>query len=149
MLRWLDIPPTWLLAGLAASFGLDRIAPGLALGWDWLRWVGDALILAGLGSMAAALWEFVRAKTSFIPRRRPSAFLRDGVYRVTRNPIYLGDAMVLAGAILHWDVLPALVLVPAFMSFIKTRFIQGEEAGLVEAFGDEAREWMGRVRRWL
>ncbi|WP_255552284.1 methyltransferase family protein [Maritimibacter dapengensis] len=149
LLRWLDIPPTWLVAGLLSAFGLDRLLPGLGFGWDWTRLVGDILIVAGLGSMGAAVLEFIRARTSFIPRRRPSAFLRSGIYRFTRNPIYLGDAMVLAGAILHWDVLPALVLVPVFGSFIERRFIRGEEAGLIAAFGDEARDWMGQVRRWL
>lgn len=62
-----------------------------------------------------AFWEFLRARTSVIPRQMPSAFLKRGIYRLTRNPIYLGDAMVLAGGlILRWDVLAALPLVPAF-----------------------------------
>lgn len=72
-----------------------------------------------------------------------------GYLRITRNPIYLGDALVLAGAILHWDVLPALVLVPLFGGFIQRRFIRWEETRLIESFGDEARAWMGQVRRWL
>ncbi len=149
LLRLLDIPPTWLLLTLAGAFGLDRLFPWLATGLDWVRWVGDALIVLGLGAMSAAVWEFLRARTSFIPRRAPSAFLRSGIYRITRNPMYLGDALVLAGAILHWDVLPALVLVPLFGGFIQRRFIRWEENRLIESFGDEARAWMGRVRRWL
>lgn len=146
---WIDIPPTWLLLGLAAVFGFDRLVPGL--GWDlgWTRLLGDGLVLGGLGAMGLAVLEFLRAKTSFVPRRVPSAFLRHGIYRFTRNPIYLGDAMVLAGAALHWDVLPGLVLVPLFAGFITRRFILGEEAGLIAAFGEEYRDWAAKVRRWL
>ena len=82
--------------------------------------------------MGLGAFELVRHHTTFIPRRMPSAFVRQGIFRLSRNPIYLGDALVLAGAILHWDVLPALVLVPAFWRLITRRFIVGEEAGLVE-----------------
>lgn len=149
LLRWLDIPPTWLGVMLLSAFGLDRIVPGLGFGWSWSQVLGQALIVAGVGAMVAAVWSFIRARTSVIPRQVPSAFLRSGIYRFSRNPIYLGDVLVLAGAILHWDVLPALVLVPVFGGLIERRFIRGEEDGLRAAFGDEARDWMRQVRRWL
>jgi len=149
LLRWIDLPPVWLVAALAAVFGTDWLLPGLGFGLDPLRWVGDALIAAGLGAMGLGAFELVRHHTTFIPRRKPSFFVRHGIFRLSRNPIYLGDALVLAGAVLHWDVLPALVIVPAFMALISRRFILGEEAGLVEAFGRAAEAWFGKVRRWL
>lgn len=149
LLKWIDIPPLWLFLGLGGSYGLDQLIGLPGFGKDWLRLAGNLLVLGGLGSMALALWEFIRARTSFIPRRVPSAFLKQGIYRFTRNPIYLGDAMVLLGAILSWDVPIALPLVPLFGWFIQTRFIRGEEDGLIARFGDEARDWMGQVRRWL
>ncbi len=149
LLKWIDLPPVWLIGALAAAFGLDRLLPGLAIGFDPLRWLGDALIAAGLGAMGLGVFELVRHHTSFIPRRKPSHFVRQGIYRISRNPIYLGDALVLAGAILHWDVAPALLIVPAFMALITRRFILGEEAGLVEAFGRAAEAWFAKVRRWL
>lgn len=149
MFKWLDLPPVWLAAALGASFGLDRLIPGLGFGLDWLRWLGDALVILGLGSMGLAVVELLRHHTTFVPRQSPSAFVRGGIYRLSRNPIYLGDALILVGAVLHWDVLPALVLVPAFTGLITRRFIRGEEMGLIAGFGDEVEEWFGRVRRWL
>lgn len=149
MLKWIDIPPVWLLGALALAWGLDRLAPGLGFGWRWTRFLGDGLVGLGLAAMAAGVLELLRRRTSFIPRRVPAAFARGGIYRITRNPIYLGDALVLTGAILHLDVLPALVLVPAFAWLITRRFILGEEAGLRARFGDEAEAWFGQVRRWL
>lgn len=149
MLKWLDIPPTWLIAALAATWTLDRLAPGLATGFDWITWVGGVLVLAGLASMALGVWELVRHHTTFIPRRVPTNFVQQGIYRITRNPIYLGDALVLAGAALYCDVLPALALVPVFAGLITRRFIRGEEAGLRARFGHEVDSWFRRVRRWI
>lgn len=149
MLKWLDLPPLWLFGALGLTWALDRLAPWLATGWGWVDRAGQALVLAGLAAMALGAWELVRHHTTFIPRRVPSEFVRQGIYRITRNPIYLGDALVLAGAALAWDVLPALVLVPAFGRLITRRFILGEEAGLRARFGDEVEAWFARVRRWI
>ncbi len=149
MLREIDIPPLWLALFIAAAWGLDRLAPGLATGWNWLAWAGYALIALGVLAMALALIEFLRNRTTFIPRRVPTAFLQHGIYRFSRNPIYLGDALVLAGLILAWDVLAALILVPAFMWLITKRYIEGEEAGLEAKFGAEFIAWKQKVRRWL
>ncbi|SMH52988.1 isoprenylcysteine carboxylmethyltransferase family protein [Maritimibacter sp. HL-12] len=147
--KWIDIPPAWLAASLGVTWAIDRLFPWLATGLDWLEWLGAALVLAGLGAMALGAFELVRHHTTFIPRRMPTAFVQQGIYQLSRNPIYLGDALVLAGAALWWDVLPALILVPAFGAIIERRFILGEEAGLVARFGAEAEAWFARVRRWI
>ncbi len=149
MLKWIDIPPAWLAAGIAATWGIDRLFPGLATGLAWVEWLGAALALTGVAAMALGAFELVRHHTTFIPRRLPTAFVRQGIYRISRNPIYLGDALVLAGAALWWDVLPALLLVPGFVALINRRFILGEEAGLVARFGAEAEAWFAKVRRWI
>lgn len=149
LLRILDLPPVWLIAMAAIAFGLDRWSPGLGFGWNWSFWLGNGLFGAGIGVMALAVWEFLRARTTLVPRQTPSAFLQSGIYRLTRNPIYLGDALVLGGLILRWDVLPALILVPVFMRIITNRFIIGEEEGLTAMFGDAFQNWAATVRRWL
>ncbi|HHC29437.1 MAG TPA: isoprenylcysteine carboxylmethyltransferase family protein [Rhodobacterales bacterium] len=149
MLKWIDIPPSWLLAALAGTWSLDRFVPGLATGLAWVEWAGQVLVGLGLVSMALGAWELVRHHTTFVPRKVPTEFVRQGIYRLTRNPIYLGDALVLAGAALYWDVLPALALVPVFGGLISRRFIRGEEAGLRARFGSEVDAWFARVRRWL
>lgn len=149
MLKWIDIPPSWLLAALGSVWALDRVAPGLATGFHWLSRIGDGLVLLGLVAMGLGAWELMRHHTTFIPRRVPTNFVQQGIYRISRNPIYLGDALVLAGASLHWDVWPALALVPAFGAFITRRYIRGEEDGLRARFGDEVEAWFAKVRRWI
>lgn len=149
MLRTLDIPPSWLGVAAALVWGLDYLLPGLGFGWAWSQVAGTGLVALGLAIMVLALWEMLRARTTFIPRQKPSALVNSGVFRLSRNPIYLGDALILAGLILRWDVLVALPIVPLFGAWITRRFILGEEAGLLSVFGAEFEEWRSRVRRWI
>jgi protein-S-isoprenylcysteine O-methyltransferase Ste14 len=148
-MRWLDLPPVWLGLALLAAYGLDRLVPGLGSGLLTLRVVGAAMVLAGFALMVLGAAELISRRTTFVPRKTPTALARGGIYRLSRNPIYLGDALVLAGAVLWWDVLPALVLVPLFMWIITVRFIRGEEARLIATFGDDARDWFAETRRWI
>ena len=146
-MKWIDLPPLWL-----ALF--------VALGWaqaEWLPfgsfgaagdWIGACLVLAGLGLAVAAAVEFRRARTTIIPHEMPTAIVTSGVYRFSRNPIYLGDALILTGLGFRWDSVLALVLAPVFVAVITARFILPEEARLRARFGAEFDAWAARVRRW-
>jgi protein-S-isoprenylcysteine O-methyltransferase Ste14 len=111
-------------------------------------WAGALLVAAGLGLALAAAVEFRRARTTIIPHEEPSAIVTSGVYRLSRNPIYLGDALILTGLGLRWDSVLALVLVPVFVAVITARFIVPEEGRLRARFGAEWEAWAARVRRW-
>ncbi len=147
VLKWIDIPPVWLIGALVITRVLAELMPGQDLGWA--RALGAGLVGLGIAAMLAGLFELWRRRTTFVPRQVPTGFARGGIYRLTRNPIYLGDALVLAGAALWWNALPALLLVPIFMKFVTQRYIRGEEEVLLKMFGDEAEIWFGKVRRWL
>lgn len=143
-----DLPPLWLALFLGVVWLMAQAlavslfgAPGDAL--------AGGLLLSGLGLMAMALREMARAKTTVIPHRAASRLVTTGIFRLTRNPIYLGDTAVLLAAILWWDVPLALPLVPLFMLVVRERFIRDEEARLRAAFAAEFEEWSTRVRRWL
>ena len=143
----IDLPPVWL-AGFAA--------PGWAIGRLWPMPEVPALVLAGRGLigvgivlMVAAVVQMVALKTTVIPRQDPTALVTGGVFRISRNPIYLADAMVLAGLVLHWSAWPALLLVPAFVAVITQRFIRSEEARLEAAFGADYAAFRARTRRWI
>jgi protein-S-isoprenylcysteine O-methyltransferase Ste14 len=146
--RVLDWPPLWLAGALAAAAVLDRLIP-LALLGEGGRLPGALLGLAGLALMALAVVRMAAARTTVIPRRAPAALVTGGVFALSRNPIYLGDALVLAGAILWWDAPLALPLIPAFVAIITRRFILGEEAALARAFGPAWQAWSARVPRWI
>lgn len=148
LFRALDWPPVWLAGFLIVAWALQRVLPAGPFGGAG-RLAGGLLGGAGVALMVAAAVQMAAARTTVIPRRDPAALVTSGVFRISRNPIYLGDALVLAGAILWWDLGLALPLVPAFVLIINRRFILDEEARLRAAFGPEFAAWARRTRRWL
>jgi len=146
LLREADIPPLWLALFALASWGIGRLVP---LPLPFGRELGAGLIAAGLLLMAVAAAQMARHRTTVIPRRRPATLVTGGVFAFSRNPIYLADAIVLAGLCLWWAAPLALVLVPVFMAFITRRYIRAEEAWIRAAFGADYSAYCARTRRWL
>ena len=143
MLRQIDIPPLWLGVFLLMAWALSFLlaVPFVA--------AGLVLIAAGAALMVLAVLQMVLARTTFIPRRNPAALVSGGVFAISRNPIYLGDALILSGVILFWGALFALPLVPAFMWLITRRYIRDEEMRLQAGFGPDYTAWAARTGRWF
>lgn len=149
-MRWIDLPPVWLIAALICAWVLGQLVPLDLNAWGpWAHWLGTALLWAGLALIAIAAVEFLRARTSIIPRDTPKALITSGIYRFSRNPIYLADALILAGLCLRWDAILGLFLVPLFVWWIQKRFILQEEAFLEKAFPLDAIVYFKQVRRWI
>lgn len=144
----LDIPPVWLALFLGLGWAIARLLPVDVFGGPG-RVAGALLVLGGLGLMAAAVLQMARHRTTVIPHRQPAALVTDGIFRLSRNPIYLGDALILAGAMLWWRSSLGLLLVPVFMALIQRRFILAEETRLAAAFGTAFAAWSTRTRRWI
>lgn len=144
----LDWPPVWTAAAVALAWVSGALIPWNILGGPG-RGLGVTLALAGLGLMAAAVWEMRRARTTIIPRRDPQALVTTGVFGFSRNPVYLGDVAVVAGALLWFRAPWALPLTVVFAWVLDTRFIRDEEARLTARFGAAYRDWAARVGRWL
>jgi protein-S-isoprenylcysteine O-methyltransferase Ste14 len=144
-------PPLLFLGGLAlgagVDFGLLRVSTGLP-GWFRLG-AGAALAAAALGLAAGALGRFRRAGTAVEPWRPSTALVTDGVYRFTRNPIYLAMAVLYAGSALALDSAVALALLPPVLALVQVGVIRREERYLEARFGDEYRRYRASVRRWL
>ena len=146
--RAFDWPPVWLAGFVLLALLTSMPVAGGALGLV-LVGLGGAAVAVGLGLMGLAVREMTRARTTVIPGRDPSALVTRGVFRFSRNPIYLGDLLLLAGISLVWQSWVGLALVPVLGWVLTRRFIRHEEARLRAAFGAEAEAWMARVRRWL
>ncbi|MCB1843303.1 MAG: isoprenylcysteine carboxylmethyltransferase family protein [Halioglobus sp.] len=142
-------PPIWLVLGLVAVFGLNEFLPGPRFSGVAAQVVGGAMILAGLVLLVLANGLFTRAGTDVIPFRNVSALVTNGVYRFTRNPMYLGMLLVLLGCAVTVGSVYALVIPPLFAGIVQVRFIRAEEALLHSLFGDEYAAYCQRVRRWL
>ena len=146
-LALIDLPPVWLAAHVAAAWVLSLVSPALfgTLG------AGIGSLLVGLGILITlgAAAQMALARTTVIPRRDPSSLVTSGLFAWSRNPIYLSDLLMLAGAILWLDAVLALPLLAGFAWLIQTRFIRDEEARLTLAFGPAFDLWAARTRRWF
>ncbi|MEX5726843.1 protein-S-isoprenylcysteine O-methyltransferase Ste14 [Rhodovulum iodosum] len=148
LVHYLELPPVWLAVFAALAWGQAQIWPMQVLGLAG-DVIGTALVAAGLGVSGFAALQFLLSRTSLIPRETPGKLMTGGLYRFSRNPIYLADAAILVGLILIWDALPSLILVPVFVKLIEWRFIRVEEAFIAERFGAEYEAYRARVRRWI
>jgi protein-S-isoprenylcysteine O-methyltransferase Ste14 len=142
-MRNIDIPPFWLCAALALSWALSAL-------WSWpFPQLGKALVGAGLVLMLSAAAQMILARTSVIPRRDPKTLVSTKLFAISRNPIYLADAIILTGGILYWGAVLALPVIPVFAYLITQRFILAEEARLRVQFGAAFDLWANRVPRWI
>ena len=145
--KWIDIPPVWLALFAAVAWFAAKVTPVADL--LALRLIGYAFVTAGLLFMLLAVIEMRRHRTTPIPHQQPSALVTSGVFRVSRNPIYLGDALVLCGLVLLWQAWLALPLLPLFVWVITERFIRAEEERLKSGFGQDFAAWAASTRRWV
>lgn len=144
----IDLPPFWLLFSLALVWGLDALVPWGIFGPSG-RTAGAAVAGIGVLLILGAAAQLAANRTTFIPKRTPSRIVTDGFFRFSRNPIYLGDALVLAGAILWWDVPHAVPVLVGFMALIQHRFILDEEARLRQDFRADFEVWSQQTGRWI
>lgn len=149
MVKRIIYPPVWLLLGLIAIFTLNELYPLVRYTSLAGQIVGGIIIVVGLFLLVAANGLFVRAGTDVIPFRNVSALVTSGIYRYTRNPMYLGMLAVLLGCAITVGVVSALIVPLAFALIIDARFIRPEEQMLLGLFPEEFPAYCQRVRRWL
>ena len=142
-------PPIWLVIGLVTIFALDHYLPLARFDSSFATGLGSFTILVGLILLVHAGGMFKLAETDMIPFKDVSALVTTGVYRVTRNPMYLGMALVLFGTSITVGTFSALFIAPIFMAIIEFRFIRPEEVMLRELFGEDFEAYCKLVRRWL
>ncbi|HEX5558703.1 MAG TPA: isoprenylcysteine carboxylmethyltransferase family protein [Gaiellales bacterium] len=141
-------PPLIYLGPLLAGSVLDRVVPLPALPAR-LRRLGLPTAAAGA---ALGAW-FVRtmhaARTPMDPREAPTAIVTGGPFARTRNPGYLGMALIYTGISLAANRRWPLVALPAVIAIVDRGVVRREEAYLTERFGDDYEDYRRRVPRWL
>ena len=158
-MKWIDLPPVWLAGFIAVVYviGLQdwlSARPAFEIfGIDFeenrFGWGGELFIAAGLIAMIAAVIEMVKHRTTVIPHREADALVETGIFAFSRNPIYLGDVLVLIGCVIYFQAVLALLLVPVFIYVIRQRFILPEEDRLFAKFGDAFDDYCEMTRRWI
>ena len=149
-MKWIDTPPVWLAGFVALAWVQAAYWPlGLSLTGPWTGLLGGLLVGAGLLVMVLAFAEFRRHRTTVLPHHTPARMIQSGIFTRTRNPIYLGDALILAGLILRFDAVVSLALVPVFVWVIERRFVIPEENRMRRVFRADFARYERKVRRWL
>jgi len=132
-------------------FGAARAAPGLSFTLPGN--LAIALTLAALGAMAAVagVIAFRRQRTTVNPMTpdAASSMVCSGIYRVSRNPMYLGFLLALAGWAVYLSNAATAVLVPVFVLCMNHLQIKPEERALLAKFGPPFARYMSQVRRWI
>jgi protein-S-isoprenylcysteine O-methyltransferase Ste14 len=148
----LRIPPLLVVVVAASLMAvLARIVPDWTVESRVAGALAAVLALAGLAVLVPALGAFRRARTTVSPLepQRASTLVVRGVYRVTRNPMYLGFAVLLL-AWACWLAHPLALLGPVlFVAWMNRYQIEAEERALEARFGAGYRAYRQRVRRWL
>jgi len=144
-------PPFIYLGMLLIGLGAERFVSLRSFGLDraFLIGVGVLLVAAGLALGIVAIGLFRKAGTSEKPWETSSAIVTSGIYRFTRNPMYVGMALVYSGLALALDAPLALVLLPVLVGIIQTQVIAREERYLSARFGESYHQYRRRVRRWF
>jgi protein-S-isoprenylcysteine O-methyltransferase Ste14 len=148
----LKVPP--VAAGLIVAVAMGAAArwlPGLAFTLPGRMPLALAIALAGVAIALAGVAAFRRRRTTVDPRtpERASAIVDTGVYRVSRNPMYVGMLTVLVGWAVFLANWAALLMLPAFVAYIHRFQIVPEERALTARFGPAYAAYQARVRRWL
>jgi protein-S-isoprenylcysteine O-methyltransferase Ste14 len=143
------VPPVYLLLTLLIMTGLYYLMPLariVPVPWSYL---GAILVALGIGLSVTGATSFRRAGTPVIPFELSTILVTHGLYRVTRNPMYLGMVIALIGAAVLFGTLSAWLPIPVFVWIIQANFIRGEERFLEEIFGEPYLAYKKKVRRWL
>lgn len=144
-------PPAVVLLAGALAWLIARLAPELTLSVPGLPVLGLVMAALGVAVSGAGIFAFRQARTTVSPIKlsAATALVDTGIYRWTRNPMYLGMAMLLLGWVIILGNPAGLLAIAAFMVYIQVFQIQPEERALSALFGDAYLSYCGRVRRWI
>jgi protein-S-isoprenylcysteine O-methyltransferase Ste14 len=148
----LRVPPVVVLFVTALLMAVSAwVVPAalFSIPYETLLACGFAFVGAAISTLGVL--SFRRAGTTVNPLKpdTSSALVCSGVYKMTRNPMYLGFFMLLIAWGIYLSNAVALLLVPMFIVYMNRFQIEPEERALMSRFGHEFVEYAARVRRWL
>jgi len=145
-------PPMVYIGTLFAGWLIDRVSwwkVEIPLPHSLERMVAGLAIVIGFGILMTAIGLFKKAGTPPEPWKQVSALVTDGVYRWTRNPMYLGMTLIYLGFAIYADSLITLLLIVPVTFWITRNVIEKEEAAMTARFGSDYLAYRERVGRWF
>jgi protein-S-isoprenylcysteine O-methyltransferase Ste14 len=142
-------PPRIAIALMAISIGLWYFSPPQTLLYIPYRLMAGASIIFGFAVMMWSWLQFRKSDTAVCPTAKSSLIVTHGVYKYSRNPMYLGMLIILTGASLLMGTIPSMFAPVGFFIIIDKVFIPYEEEKLLSDFGDVYSNYQRVTRRWL
>ena len=142
-------PPLILIGIILAGYGFQQLWALEFSNWSGGSVTAPALLGVG-GILLVACWvQFYRAKTNILIHKPASRLIQSGLYRVSRNPIYVAGLVLQLGIAVLMNNLWVVLLVPVSKVIFDRHVIAREEAYLERAFGEVYADYKCSVRRWL
>jgi len=145
----LVLPPLLYLGVLVAGFTLNALLPVTLPVPAAVRWAGGGLIIAGIVFGGAARAAFAKARTHANPMRPATAIVSSGVFRLSRNPMYVGMSVASVGLALLFRVGWLLILLAPALAIMHWGVVLREERYLARKFAAEYEAYRARVRRYF
>ena len=143
------LPPTLVvLLAIAAAFA-SRLGPVAEFPPSTWRWAGVPLIVAGLALSTLGSRRFATIGTNIKTFDDPDVLVDDGLFAVSRNPMYLGFVLALVGWAAAWGGLTAWLAPALFLLAADRWYIPFEEARMMEQFGNDYERYRRQTRRWV
>ncbi len=145
-------PPLIFAVALALAFLATWTAPLPIVsdtGAKFIHFSGLAVVMIGIGIALAAEWQFLQAGTATLPTRATTVIVTSGIYRLTRNPMYLGLSITLAGLGLVSNSGWFLLALPFAIAAVTKLAIEREEIYLERKFGPDYLDYKRQTRRWF
>lgn len=145
-------PPIVYVAAIVLALILHWLWP---LPWftspfaDFLFAVGMLVALGAVAMEISAMRTLSRARTTIMPNRQSDHLVTAGPYSFTRNPIYLGNTMLMIAAGVAFGIVWFLLLAPLAAFATQKLAVEREEHHLAARFGKKYRDYQKKVRRWI
>jgi protein-S-isoprenylcysteine O-methyltransferase Ste14 len=143
------LPPAYFLSAMLLAVVVHFLVPLMTVVASPWHWAGVALITIGLAFVVLPARQFQTRGTTIKPFQDATVLISDGFFAVSRNPMYLGMVIVVAGVAALLGSLSPFIVATAFALVLDRRFIRPEEKSLEQSFGNAFRQYRKRVRRWL
>jgi protein-S-isoprenylcysteine O-methyltransferase Ste14 len=143
------MPPTWMLIAIMAMLILNFLLPVAWIVPPLWNLLGLIFLISGVMMNLIGDKAFKQARTTIKPFEESSSLVTNGVFQISRNPMYLGFVLILTGIAILLRTLSPYLVIFVFVAVIDKTFVRVEERMLVEKFGVSWKQYQSKTRRWL
>ena len=142
------MPPVIILIAILFQIALHKLLP-IMIVFEKMYWIGIVMGFLGFFIFTGSTLLFRINKTTMIPFQDPSFLITNGIYKYTRNPMYLGMLFVQFGIAIYFGSISPFIIPFLFIPIMNSRIIQHEEVMLEKQFGESYIIFKNSVRRWI